>query len=235
MVELEACVEALAEAKLASIHKLKRIELCSALDVGGLTPSIGLIEACAKLPHIEMHVLIRPRPGDFAYGPAELELMKRDIKMSAKKGARGVVFGVLNKAGLLNFEVNKKLIQLSKSLGMEATFHRAFDVSENPEKVLNQLIELGFDRLLTSGQADTAIEGIETIRELVQQAERKIQIMAGSGVNPTNALQLVETDVDALHFSVRKPLKEERLGMGTTYQPDLAKIEAIREVVGKSS
>ncbi|MEP5611556.1 MAG: copper homeostasis protein CutC [Cyclobacteriaceae bacterium] len=227
MVELEACVESLEEAKLASVHKLKRIELCNGLDVGGLTPSIGLIEACVKLHTIETHVLIRPRPGNFTYASAELDLIKRDIEMSAEKGVKGVVFGVLDEAGFLDFETNSELVQLSKSLGLDATFHRAFDAAGNPRSALNLLIQLGFDRLLTSGQAKTAIEGIEVIRDLVQQADGRIQVMAGSGVNPDNACELVEAGVDALHFSIRKLIRKEELGMGTTYQPDAEKLIGI--------
>ncbi|MEP1096885.1 MAG: copper homeostasis protein CutC [Cyclobacteriaceae bacterium] len=231
MLELEACVESLEEAKVASIHKLKRVELCSALDVGGLTPSMGLIEACASLPFVETHVLIRPRPGNFAYSSSELELMKRDIEMSAEKGAKGVVLGVLEKSGMLNLKANQELLQISKSFGMEATFHRAFDVVEDPESVLDQLIELDFDRLLTSGQARTAIDGIEVIKGLVQQGDGKIQIMAGSGVNAGNAGELIQTGVDALHFSIRKPIRQEKLGMGTTYEPDARKLIGIQSML----
>lgn len=228
IIDMEACVESFAEATAASQQKVKRVELCSGLDVGGLTPSQGLIEKCAALDTIETHVLIRPRTGDFNYSAIELEIIQADIRMAAKWGARGVVFGVLTEDRLLEIEANKELIQLSKSLGLEATFHRAFDVVGDPENVLNQLIELGFDRLLTSGQAETAINGIEIVRQLVQQADGKIQIMAGSGVNPGNAGELVETGVDALHFSIRKLVREERLGMGGRFEPDVEKLIGIR-------
>ncbi len=231
MVELEACVESYSEAEVASQHQLKRIELCSGLDVGGLTPSAGLIEKCAVLPGIETHVLIRPRPGDFQYNAEELTIMKRDIELAAKCGAQGVVFGILDGKVSLNKDANKELLQFSKSFGLEVIFHRAFDVCKEAQKVLDQLIELGFDRLLTSGQAKTAIEGIEVIQNLVSQAKGKIQVMAGSGVNSKNAKELVEVGLDSLHFSIRKSLKQEGLGMGNSYRPDVEKLINIKSVI----
>lgn len=230
MIELEACVESFAEAEIASQHQIKRIELCSGLDVGGLTPGVGLIEKCVELPGIETHVLIRPRQGDFNYSSEELEIMKVDIKCSAISGAKGVVFGILKADKTLNVASNKDLLDLSKSLGLETTFHRAFDVCENPYQVLDQLIELGFDRLLTSGQAETAIGGIELIRDLVSQARGKIQIMAGSGVNPGNVGKLAKAYVDSLHFSIRKPGRQEGLGMGVLYEPDVEKLVGINRL-----
>lgn len=235
MIDLEACVESYAEAKTAGNHGLKRIELCAGLDVGGLTPSLGLVEKCVALPEIETHVLIRPRAGDFHYNADELEIMERDIELVAKCGAKGVVFGVLDEDRSLNVGVNESMLTFSRSLDLEVTFHRAFDVCQNPRETLSKLIELGFDRLLTSGQAATAIEGIELICDLVDQAEGKIQVMAGCGVNVENAKDFTDAGVDVLHFSIRKPVRQERLGMGTSFEPDLEKLVGISAVTSKRS
>ncbi len=227
MLDLEVCVESLAEAEVASKAKVKRIELCSGLEVGGLTPSLGLIEKCSQLDSVETHVLIRPRSGDFFYSDGELSIMKADIEMSAKMQAQGVVFGALQDDRVLNERANNELVQLSKSLGLETTFHRAFDVAADPEKVLNQLIKLGFDRLLTSGQAASAIDGVKTIKQLVDVAKGRIQIMAGGGVSPDNAKELVNAGIRALHFSIRKPVQRESYQMGSTYAPDIEKLIGI--------
>lgn len=224
-MDIEICIESVAEARLAAKHGAKRVELCSALDVGGLTPSLGLISACSAIDEIEVHVLIRPRSGGFEYTQVELDVIEQDIRMARKYGAKGVVFGVLNNE-MVDVVVNGKLSTLAESIELETTFHRAFDVVNDPMLEMEKIIDLGFDRILTSGQKRSAIEGVDLIGNLVEKAKGRIQIMAGSGVSATNALQLAKTGVDAIHFSSRKAGREEKLGMGTSYQPDAEKIEA---------
>lgn len=225
-MDIEICVESFDEAKLAAQFVVKRIELCSGLDIGGLTPSTGLIRECTNLSP-EVHVLIRPRGGDFCYNAQEIMIMEHDITVSKECGAKGVVIGVLSDNGILNIAANAQLIRLAKSLDLEVTFHRAFDLTQDPIQVVERLIELGFDRLLTSGQKLTAIEGNDLIQKLVKHVDGKIQIMAGSGVAKENVNQLLASGVDAIHFSSRKKLKVTPLNMGSQYVPDLEKIAAI--------
>lgn len=225
-MDIEICIESVAEAKMAAKHGAKRVELCSGLDVGGLTPSLGLISECAALEELEVHVLLRPRSGNFEYTEDELQVMEKDIRMARKYGAKGVVFGVLID-GMVNIDANRRLQDLAELLELETTFHRAFDIVKDPLLAFKKIIGLGFDRILTSGQQRTAIQGVGLITELVEVSNKKIQIMAGSGVGASNAKQLAEVGIDAIHFSSRKEGAEETLGMGSTYQPDPSKIEAV--------
>ena len=226
-MEVEVCIESFSEAKLAAKYKAKRVELCSALDLGGLTPSSGMIEACSAISELEVHVLVRPKPGNFNYTDDGFRIMKRDILMAKKHAAKGVVFGILNSDFEISMHQNRELVELAKSLEMEATFHRAFELVQDPIQSLDHLIELGFDRLLTSGQHPTAMEGISLIEDLVKKAKNRVQIMAGSRVNSSNVQELAKTGINAVHFSSRKKHVESPPGIGTTYIPDLEKIAAI--------
>ena len=226
-MDVEVCIESLAEAKLAVQFGAKRVEVCSALDLGGLTPSAGLIQQCSEISQIEVHILIRPRSGHFAYSKEELSTMKADIERAAQYGVKGVVFGILTLENEIDLNSNIELLELAKLLQMEATFHRAFDLANNPTKSLSDLINLGFDRLLTSGQKPTAVEGISLISDLVEKAGNRIEIMAGSGVNGSNVQELVKTGIDAIHFSSRKKQAESPLSMGTASAPDSEKIAEI--------
>lgn len=225
---LEICGDSLESYKLAKQFAVKRIELCSALTVGGLTPSIGLIEECAKIGGVEIHAMIRHLEGGFVYSDKDIETMKKDISNVSIAGGHGVVFGCLTPKNEINSEQNKQLFSHAKSLGLEVTFHRAFDFCSDPKSTLDILIEIGFDRLLTSGQEPTAIEGKETIRNLVLQSNGKIEIMAGSGVNTSNVNELSALGVDALHFTSHKSNAEKELfGMGVKTIPDPIKTQAI--------
>ena len=226
----EVCTDSIEGVKAAIFYGAKRVELCAALELGGLTPSYGCIMESAKYSKVETHVIIRPKAGGFCYSPLEIEQMKHDIEISAECGARGVVWGVLNAKNEIHFQQNKELMEWAKNFKLETTFHRAFDFVESPYEGIELLIEMGFDRLLTSGQQSTAELGIENIRQLVKQANRRIQIMAGSGVNANNALALSQSGVDALHFTARKPKPgKESLNMGIEYMVDEEKIESIIE------
>jgi len=220
----ELCTDSFLGAQLASQHGMYRIELCSGLSVGGLTPSYGLSVKCANI--IETHAMIRPREGDFCYNAAEIEIMATDIAYLAKSGIRGVVFGCLTDDSMIDLAACIKLIDTSKAYDLEVTFHRAFDFSKSPVDSMHQLIQLGFDRILTSGQATTASKGKKLLQKLVENAEGKIQIIAGSGVNSSNAIELAALPVDALHFSSHRSITAGH-GMGVTNIPDSPKIESI--------
>jgi len=225
---LEVCIDSYEGALLAQKYGAKRVELCSALTVGGLTPSLAVSQQCSTLEEIEVHAMLRHREGDFVYSDADLMILQKDLIGLSNANVKGIVFGCLSPANELDLAKNKALVQAAKLLDLEVTFHRAFDFVNEPQKVLEQLIELGFDRLLTSGQQPTAIEGITMIQQLVEWADGRILIMAGSGVNASNAIQLAETGVDALHFTSHKlDMQSITLGMGSKSIPNEEKIASI--------
>ena len=226
-MKIEFCIDSIDGAIAAKQFGANRVELCSALNVGGLTPSFGLIKQSAE-QGVEVHVMIRHIEGGFTYSKADILIMLQDIKMAKDAGARGVVFGCLTQQNELDFESNIDLIEAAKNLGLEVTFHRAFDFVKNPTEALTSLINFGVDRILTSGQHDKAINGIENIKTLVKQANGEIEIMAGSGVNSSNAVELAATGIDALHFTTHQSSSEtEALGMGSRTVVDEGKIKGI--------
>lgn len=205
MIITEVCANSLSSALNAEKGGASRIELCTNLESGGLTPSAGTILLTKEQLNIPVFVLIRPRTGDFVYNETEFEIMKKNIQFCKAHGVDGVVVGCLTSDGDLDLEKNKKLLQLAKPMG--ATFHRAFDDCNDPFLALKQIIEMGFDRILTSGQAHSAAEGQQLIKKLVEQANRKISIMPGAGVNAQNIKRLVElTLVKEIHFSAKEKL-----------------------------
>jgi len=180
-----------------------RIELCSAIVEGGITPSAGAIEWARKRLAIDLYVLIRPRGGDFCYSEMEFEILKRDIAIAKQLGADGVVIGILDKDGNVDKERCREAIQLARP--MKVTFHRAFDMAADPFKTLEEIIHLGCERLLTSGQENAALEGADLMAQLVQQAKGRLSIMAGSGVNEDNIETLYrKTSVREFHVSGRQ-------------------------------
>jgi len=225
---LEVCTDSLEGAHLAAKYGAKRVELCSSLSAGGLTPSIALVEKCVQVEGIEVHAMLRHREGDFVYSNLDLEILLRDMELLAGAGAKGVVFGCLTKGNNLDTDKNQALAAHAHKLGLDTTFHRAFDFVKNPLEAFEELIEQGFTRLLTSGQKPTAIEGIDLISELARLSKGKIQIMTGSGVNATNARQLALAGADALHFTSHKQDGNELSGMGAHFIPDEEKIKSIK-------
>lgn len=187
---------------MAQVHRAvdsgaDRIELCSALEVGGVTPSPGMIAQTVALG-VPVQVLIRLRSGDFHYADDEIEAMCDDIRMAGKLGAHGVVIGALTAEGDIDLPAARRMMEAAGDLSV--TFHRAFDECRAPFEALEQIIDLGCDRILTSGQAPTAPEGAGLLRQLVQQAAGRIVILAGSGVTPDNVSQLIaETGVTEVH------------------------------------
>ena len=176
-----------------------RIELCSNLFCGGTTPSAGLIQAAISESSVPVHILIRPRPGDFCYNKAEMNLICRDIEFAKQSGAAGIVCGFLLPDGNIDKEITHLIVELASPLNV--TFHRAFDVCRDPIQGLEDIIEAGCQRLLTSGQKNTAVEGRELIAKLIKQSGDRIIIMPGSGVNADNIQQLKETGAHEFHMS----------------------------------
>ncbi len=199
---IEVCANSVESAVEAEKGGAGRVELCAGMPEGGTTPSYGEIYLSRKKIGIKLNVIIRPRGGDFLYSPDELEIMKKDIKIAKDLGADGVVFGCLTENGEVDIESCKELISVAK--GLSLTFHRAFDVCCNPKKALEEIIELGFDRILTSGCKANAYEGKELIRELVELAKDRIIIMPGCGVNESNIEEIKEvTKAKEFHMSAR--------------------------------
>lgn len=231
-MQLELCATSLAETRAAKQAKLHRVELCMALELGGLTPSWSLIRQAVLLDGPEVHVMLRPRAGGFEYTEAEIDLMLDDLNQCKTLGAHGVVFGCTHGIGALHIQHNQLLVDQAKQQGMACTFHRAFDLLDNMELGLDQLIELGFDRVLTSGGQPMAIQGLSTIRSLVERAQGQIEIMAGSGVKGANAALFQGAGVDAVHFSARRKMEEPiSLGMGERFEPDEEKIRQVKEAI----
>lgn len=202
----EVCVEGVAGAVAAERAGAHRLELCSALAEGGVTPSLGLFKRVKGASSLPVNVLVRPRAGDFVYTESELEVMLEDITLFKEAGADGLVFGALTRTGSLALPELTRLLEAADPLPV--TFHRAFDVCREPFKVLEQLVALGVTRLLTSGQAGDALSGAKLLRALTEQAGDRLVVMAGGGVRAGGAAQIVrQTGVSELHFSAQKPVQ----------------------------
>lgn len=196
----EICVESLDGAHTAQEAGAHRIELCSSLSEGGLTPSAGLIQQVRQNIHLPIHVMIRPRRGDFVYSPSEVNTMIADITYAKQQGANGIVFGLLNPNGTIDTQQTHKLIQIAHPLSI--TFHRAFDLTRDPIEALDTLITLGINRILTSGCAPSVEQGIETIQQLIKHAQDRITMMPGGGINAQNAKTIIQkTNAKEIHFS----------------------------------
>jgi copper homeostasis protein len=224
----EVCTDSLEGVIAARDAFAHRVELCSSLLEGGVTPSIGLIELACNVG-IPVHVLVRPRAGGFVYSSDEMRVMLRDLGAIQGAGATGAVIGVLEPDGNLDLERTRELIAASRP--MSVTFHRAFDVCRDPMGVLEQLIELGADRVLTSGQAATALEGAALIRRLIEHSRDRIVVMAGGGIRAHNLKRvLLETGATELHFTARETLEPSTaspLSFGAHRETARAEIERV--------
>lgn len=179
-----------------------RIELCSALSEGGITPSYGLIIHCRDSFDVPLFPIIRPRAGDFLYTDEEYELMKRDVVLAKQTGCNGVVLGLLNSDGTIDSMRTARLVELAHPL--EVTFHRAFDRCRDPFEALEELIRTGCKRILTSGQKPTAVEGVNLIAQLIEKAGDRIIVMPGSGVRKENIKMIAEqTGAVEFHSSLK--------------------------------
>ena len=193
---IESCV-------IAQAAGANRIELCDNPGDGGTTASYGFIKAARKALQIDLYPIIRPRGGDFLYSEEEFEVMQTDIQLCKETGCDGVVIGMLNKDGSIDKKRCSKLVALAYPLGV--TFHRAFERCSNPFEALEDIIEIGCERILTSGQQPTASEGASFINELIRQADERIIIMPGSGVRSNNIINIAkQTGAVEFHSSASK-------------------------------
>jgi copper homeostasis protein len=200
---VEICADSVESATIAEAAGAGRIELCSALAEGGVTPSAGLIEAVRRETNIRLHVLIRPRSGDFLYNDSEFSVMRRDIDTAGECGADGIVTGILRSDGTIDVERTALLAEYAAP--MTLTFHRAFDLCRDPKKGLEDIISSGASRVLTSGQAKNAIEGAPLIRSMISDAAGRIIIMPGGGIDEYNIAMLATgTGATEYHLSGRK-------------------------------
>lgn len=204
-VLIEVCVDSVASAVAAEHGGAGRLELCSAVIEGGTTPSAGLIETTRAAVKIPLHVMIRPRGGDFCYDQHEFDAMKRDIAQVKRFGADGVVFGILDLNGQVDARRTQELLDLTRPLS--ATFHRAFDMTADLFRALDDLCNLRIDRVLTSGAHRTCLLGRERIADLIKKADRRMVVMPGGGIKPENARNLVETTgAREIHVGLRSAL-----------------------------
>lgn len=237
-VAVEICVDSVDSAVAAERAGADRVELCSSLGEGGVTPSAGLIELVRARITIGLQVMIRPRGGDFCYTPEEFETMKRDIVAAQKLGADGVVFGVLNADGSVDSLRTRQLVELARPLNV--TFHRAFDMCANLFRALEDVCSTGADRILTSGGERTALLGAERIALLVREARGRVVIMAGAGINGENAANLVErTGVKEIHAGLRSSVpspmthRNPGISMGRPAADEYARFQVAEESVRK--
>lgn len=201
---VEICCGSYEDALAAYRGGAKRIELNSALYLGGLTPSLGTLKLAKKNTGLKIIAMVRPRGAGFCYSGDEFAVMKEDAELLLQNGADGIAFGCLGKDGELEVSQTKELVEVIKKHHGEAVFHRAFDCVENPLRTMEKLVELGIDRVLTSGGKEKAMEGKELLKELQETYGGQIEILAGSGVNAGNAKELMgQTGVCQVHSSCR--------------------------------
>ena len=206
--QLEICVGSLQSALAAQLGGADRIELCDNLAEGGTTPSFGMLVQCKKLLKIPFFPIIRPRGGDFIISKDEFEIMKEDVLCCREIGCEGIVIGILRKDGSIDADRSSELIALAGA--MQITFHRAFDRCNDLKRGLEDIIELGCHRVLTSGGKEYAYEGIERLKSLVIQAGSRITIMPGSGINELNLLEIAqETSAHEFHSTAKKLMQYE--------------------------
>ncbi|MBN2666169.1 MAG: copper homeostasis protein CutC [Bacteroidales bacterium] len=208
--KLEICADSVASAINAQSAGADRIELCDNLLEGGTTPGYGAIISARSNLSIKLHVLIRPRGGDFLYSDLEYDIMRRDIELCAENGIDGIVTGILLSGGSIDVERTARLFEFAYP--MCATFHRAFDLCKDPVSGLEDVIATGASRLLTSGLRNKARDGIELIRQLITQAGERIIVMPGGGIDETNAAQIITaTKATELHLTGRMEVDSEMI------------------------
>lgn len=200
----EICVDSVEGVRAAKAAGAHRVELCADLLEGGITPSRGMIREARKVEGIRLHVIIRPRGSDFLFDGDEFSIMRADLETAKAEGADGVVIGLLKADATVDAERTKELIALAKPLSV--TFHRAFDMTVDPFEALETLIGLGVDRVLTSGQEATVLEGLPLIAELIRRANDRIVIMPGGGITARNVERIVAgAKLKEMHFAALEP------------------------------
>ena len=201
---LEICCGSYEDALAAYRAGAKRIELNSALYLGGLTPSLGTLRLVKKNTDLKVIAMVRPRGAGFCYSEADFEVMKMDAEILMENGADGIAFGCLDKNGNIHIEQTKEMINVIKKYHGEVVFHRAFDCVKDPYESMEKLIAMGVDRVLTSGLKAKAMDGIESIAKLQEHYGEKIEILAGSGVNASNILEIMEkAGISQVHSSCK--------------------------------
>jgi copper homeostasis protein len=236
-VLIEVCVDSVASALAAERGGAQRIELCSDLLEGGVTPSLGLLAVVRSKVSVGLHPIIRPRPGDFCYSDAEFEIMRRDIELAKSEGADGVVLGILQTNGRVDIERTRALIELARPLSV--TFHRAFDVSANLFEAFEDVCATGADRLLTSGGEQECLQGVEIVAQLVRASRGRVVIMAGGRIGIKNASHIVEqTGVSEVHVGLATPVNgtnihknSRRLSLGKAHDREFQRTEVLEESV----
>jgi copper homeostasis protein len=238
-VLVEVCVDSVASALAAERGGANRVELCSGLIEGGVTPSLGLVEQVRARTSLDLHVIIRPRGGDFFYDEDEFEIMRRDIMTAKRLGVDGVVFGILDSDGNVDVGRTQQLVDLVRPLNV--TFHRAFDMSADLFRSLEEICLAGVGRVLTSGGEQTAVQGLDTIARLVKAASDKIVVMPGSGIDASNVRVVIDqTGAREIHVGLRSsepsPMvyRNPRISMGSAvgreYQRFLVLEENVRQL-----
>ena len=218
---VECCANSVQSAINGQAGGANRVELCANLELDGTTPSAAAICMAREVLDIELFVLIRPRAGSFIYSDVEFEEMIQDIEFCKEIGCDGVVVGALNLDGTINLLQTKAMITAAKP--MQVTFHKAFDKTPNPFEALEQIISLGCQRILTSGQAESVTQGVALLKDLVEKAEGRISIMAGGGLHAANVLQFYPIGIKEFHSSgINKKSKD-------FPQTQVSKIEEIIE------
>ena len=205
---IEICLEDVQSVIAAQKGGADRVELCSDLFEGGLTPTIGTVRTALKAASIPINCMIRPRGGDFCYSDIEFEVMKQDVMAFKEAGVNGIVFGILTPEGDVDMKRSREIINLARPLAV--TFHRAFDMTRDPYKALENLIELGVDRVLTSGQEATVPEGSELLAELVKLAGDRIIVMPGCGITERN-FDRIRRQIGAKEYHVHLPGAEKSM------------------------
>ncbi|WP_219733337.1 copper homeostasis protein CutC [Hymenobacter sp. NBH84] len=234
---LEICANSVQSAQAAQAGGAGRIELCQNLEQGGITPSYGLIRRVRALLSIQVFVLIRPRPGNFVYDNEEFALMQTDVLACRELGCDGVVLGILNEAGRVDMARCRTLIALAGS--MQVTFHRAFDVCQDQAQALEEVIQLGCTRILTSGGATSAEAGQQQLAALVAQAAGRISIQPGAGINAENLLPVAAaTGATEFHTSAKKlislPSQPNQFDV-THWQTDAGLVRELVELLAEGS
>lgn len=200
-VSIEVCAYSLFSCLAADRSGAQRVELCASPWEGGTTPSAGLVEQALRMTTLEIHAMVRPRGGDFVYDGSEKQTMLAEARSLIAQGVHGIVVGALKPNGDLDVEFMQEFREIAGD--RQLTCHRAIDMSRDPIQVMEELIGIGFNRILSSGGKNKALDGIENLAALVAASKGRIQIMAGSGVNPMNCLEFVQIGVDAIHLSAR--------------------------------
>jgi copper homeostasis protein len=228
---LEICAQTIQSCLNAQKGGAFRVELCSALELGGLTPSSGLIQLSQQYITVPVYPLIRPRPGNFVFSRVEIESMKRDIENCKAMGAPGVVIGALDDQSDVDFRLIRDLVNTAKP--MDVTFHRAFDLCADPLAAMETIIETGCSRILTSGQQHRAIDGIDLLKTLCEKAGDRIIIMAGGGVKPEMIQELHNAGIREYHMSASSVVVEsgqEIIDQGYS-ETEVSKVKAAKQIV----